>query len=995
VTRAPQSIAFSPLAEKTFGDAPFAVSATATSGLPVSFSSSDDGVATVAGDGRGWTVTIHGAGTCTITASQAGDANWEAAAPVGQTLVVQRAVPVVTWPDPAPIVYGTALSSTQLNATADTDGEFTYDPDSGTVLAAGTHTLSADFAPAEPANWEPVAGTTVTLEVTRAPQSIAFSPLAGKTFGDAPFAVTATATSGLPVSFSSSDDGVATVAGDGRGWTVTIHGAGTCTITASQAGDANWEAAAPVGQALVVHRAVPVVTWPDPASIVYGTALSATQLNATADTDGEFTYDPDSGTVLGAGTHTLSADFAPAEPANWEPVAGTTVTLEVTRAPQSIAFSPLAEKTFGDAPFAVSATATSGLPVSFSSSDETVASLTGDRVSIHRAGSCVITATQAGNANWQPVETGTLLTVHRRMLDVTAENVVRREGKSNPEFTALYSGLATGDDPDLLTLGLVFVCSADQDSAPGEYPIDVSGVSHTVNYEVTYYAGTLTVTAKDIPVLTWPAPAAIVYGTALGDAQLNASADVPGRFGYEPAAGAVPGAGFHQLRVTFVPEDEVNWSSVSLSVPLTVTRATPTVDWSPPVDIVWGAALGDDQLNAESNVPGRFFYTPPAGTVLGVGVHTLSVDFLPDDSQNWQNVIGVGTTVTVVNTPPSVASDRHVELLEDVQEYALRIDAPSDADGHALAVTVVDLPNPAKLIVTYADGVTPVSLGSGLTPAAIPGLRVNTVVNATGAAGVFSYDVSDGAAMRSQTVTFEIAGVNDPPAFSFTELVLDDDGVRVEVSGWHDPDEGAVEAYEYEWFLDGLSVPSLSGSGVAFAELVEGVWECMVSAVDEFGAGTVMVTDALALCELRPGWNAVAVPVVPAGGMPLWLSPEGQARSAGAGPLWRWDVVRQRYARVTDVTAGGYWVYCGESAVRMLVKGDIARSAGDTAAVSGWHLVPGGRGGEQTDSDTLMAVFGFDALWAWDSWAGGYVVPPSVLKSVHAYWGYVRPDRER
>jgi hypothetical protein len=68
-------------------------------------------------------------------------------------------------------------------------------------------------------------------------QTITFGALAGKTVGDADFTVSATATSGLAVSFTAS--GPCTVAGN----TVHITGAGTCTITASQGGNANYASA--------------------------------------------------------------------------------------------------------------------------------------------------------------------------------------------------------------------------------------------------------------------------------------------------------------------------------------------------------------------------------------------------------------------------------------------------------------------------------------------------------------------------------------------------------------------------------------------------------------------------------------------------------------------------------------------------------------------------------------------------------------------------------
>jgi len=80
-----QTISFGPLANKTFGAAPFAVSATASSGLPVSFAAS--GNCTVASG----VVTLTGAGSCTITASQAGDSNYSPALDVSQTFSIAKA----------------------------------------------------------------------------------------------------------------------------------------------------------------------------------------------------------------------------------------------------------------------------------------------------------------------------------------------------------------------------------------------------------------------------------------------------------------------------------------------------------------------------------------------------------------------------------------------------------------------------------------------------------------------------------------------------------------------------------------------------------------------------------------------------------------------------------------------------------------------------------------------------------------------------------------
>lgn len=76
-----------------------------------------------------------------------------------------QSIPVLTWPAPAPIAYGTALSGTQLNAAASTAGTFTYTPGASTLLPVGTHTLHAVFAPANPDLYAPSAAD-ATLTVT-------------------------------------------------------------------------------------------------------------------------------------------------------------------------------------------------------------------------------------------------------------------------------------------------------------------------------------------------------------------------------------------------------------------------------------------------------------------------------------------------------------------------------------------------------------------------------------------------------------------------------------------------------------------------------------------------------------------------------------------------------------------------------------------------------------------------------------------------------------
>jgi photosystem II stability/assembly factor-like uncharacterized protein len=75
-----------------------------------------------------------------------------------------------------------------------------------------------------------------------------------------------------------------------------------------------------------------VITWAAPASITYGTALGATQQNATANVAGTFAYDPAPGTILAIGTHTLTTTFTPADPVTYAP-ATKSVSIDVVPVP--------------------------------------------------------------------------------------------------------------------------------------------------------------------------------------------------------------------------------------------------------------------------------------------------------------------------------------------------------------------------------------------------------------------------------------------------------------------------------------------------------------------------------------------------------------------------------------------------------------------------------------------------------------------------------------
>ncbi|MEQ9494776.1 MAG: hypothetical protein RJP96_14320, partial [Algiphilus sp.] len=119
IEKATQTISFEALANRTYGDQAFDLTATASSELTVTFTSSDETIASVSGN----TVTIMGAGTATITASQAGNDNYNEALDVAQSLTIEKATQTISFEALANRTYGdqafdlTATASSELTVT--------------------------------------------------------------------------------------------------------------------------------------------------------------------------------------------------------------------------------------------------------------------------------------------------------------------------------------------------------------------------------------------------------------------------------------------------------------------------------------------------------------------------------------------------------------------------------------------------------------------------------------------------------------------------------------------------------------------------------------------------------------------------------------------------------------------------------------------------------------------------------------------------------------
>ena len=182
-------------------------------------------------------------------------------------------------------------------------------------------------------------------------------------------------------------------------------------------------------------------------------------------------------------------------------------TLTVGNTDQTINFDALPSKTYGDADFTITASASSGLIVSFSSDNAAVATVTAGLVHITGAGTAVITASQNGDGNYNAAPSvPQTLTVGKINLTFTADNKTKEYLAQNPVLTFVISGFINGETQSVLDILPSIQTTSLQNSPAGSYPITLSGGNDN-SYNYVYVAGTLTITRipqtiafTDVPV---------------------------------------------------------------------------------------------------------------------------------------------------------------------------------------------------------------------------------------------------------------------------------------------------------------------------------------------------------------------------------------------------------------------------------------------------------------------------------------------------------------
>ena len=400
----------------TYGDQPFPVSASASSGLPVSFGATGGACSVSPTTANNAMVQIDSGGSCTVTASQtaAGSLDYNPAPNVvvlavtiaksGQTIVFGPLVDK-TFGDTAFAVSASASSGLAVAFSA--SGPCSISGNSVTITGAGNCTVTA--AQAGDGRYNPAADVAQTFAIGKAGQAITFGPLGAKTFGDAAFAVSASASSGLAVTFAAS--GPCSVSGN----SVTINGAGNCTVTASQAGNSNYNAAADVAQSFTVAKAAQTIAFGALGGKTYGDApiaVSATASSGLAVTfgaAGSCTIAGNTVTITGAGSCTITASQG--GNANFSAAPDVPQSFAIAKASQTISFAAVSPAptfaTGGTGTFAVSATAPGGTVTFSVPTTGAVCTVAGTTVTMKAAGFCTLVADQPGSANYTPAPSAT------------------------------------------------------------------------------------------------------------------------------------------------------------------------------------------------------------------------------------------------------------------------------------------------------------------------------------------------------------------------------------------------------------------------------------------------------------------------------------------------------------------------------------------------------------------------------------------------------------
>ena len=397
---------------------------------------------------------------------------------------------------------------------------------------------------------------------------------------------------------------------------------------------------------------------------------------------------------------------------------------------------------------------------------------------------------------------------------------------SNPTLATMKNGALTAVAPGAVTVQAAYVEATPAGTSPASASTTPENLSGSTQVTISSAPST---PSSNIPTISWAAPAAIAYGTALSAAQLNATANVSGTFVYTPAAGTVLKAGTQTLSAVFTPTDTTTYSAATATVQLTVNQATPTITWAAPAAIAQGTALSPAQLNATANVPGTFVYNPAAGNVPAAGTLQLAATFTPTDTTDYGTataknalVVNAASNPTPTNPPLTGCGGPTINLNSSMSPSTLSstiASAPSCAlilfaAGSYSLTSTVNVP----CGVSLSGPVVPLS---SFSPDGHPHLLYGptAIISAT-ASPVFSY----GTCSKAAALEYLEVNTNRPTSGGQVVYATNAGGVNnltISYNYFHGNNwNGSGECYGCELILfDGNGTPAHSNDTVSWNRL--------------------------------------------------------------------------------------------------------------------------------------------------------------------------------
>ncbi|MFT7032027.1 MAG: hypothetical protein ACJA2S_000523 [Cyclobacteriaceae bacterium] len=479
-----QTINFTSLPPRSYGDANFPLNASALSSLAITYEVVEGPISI-----SGSTVTIEGAGNVTIRTTQSGNDTYQAAVSVEQSFVLSKDSQNITFGSLSSKTFGDAEFT--LSPTVASGLEVTLSVVSGPVILAENQVIIvgaglAVIAANQAENDLYAAASEVqrSFTVTEKSQTITFNTPADKTFGDAGFDLDATSDSGLEISYEVLFDDPATITGN----ILSIHGVGSIRISATQLGNSNYSTASSIIRAFTVSKANQTITFNAPADKAYGDAYF--DLKATNDSElaisyfiisGNATISGNTVTITGLGSVTIRATQAGSSNYNL----ASSIDKSFTVNQKAITITADAKsKVFGESDPALTYQITSG---ALESGDSFTGSLTrevGEDTGIYT----INVGSISTGANYNVSYVSADLTISQKAITITADAKSKVFGEADPALTyQITSGaLASGGS---FTGSLARAEGEDVNT----YAINVGDVSAGSNYNTSYVSADLTI----------------------------------------------------------------------------------------------------------------------------------------------------------------------------------------------------------------------------------------------------------------------------------------------------------------------------------------------------------------------------------------------------------------------------------------------------------------------------------------------------------------------